>query len=151
MKLVRTVPVKRIAFIFMLASQIVVADGLKGFQACKNTPTTAEADACIYAEVENAEKQMERYLKTAIQKVNSSNLAMQQLIMESQQQWLIYRDKHCDAIYEYWKNGTVRNAMHGVCLLTMTEQRTYKLWNNYLTYVDSTPPLLPKPARSYTK
>ena len=35
--------------------------------------------------------------------------------------------------------------MHGKCLLEQTRRRTHDVWKAYLTFMDSTPPLLPEP------
>ncbi len=36
-------------------------------------------------------------------------------------------------------------VMAGSCLLDMTKKRTHEIWETYLTYMDSTPPILKEP------
>ncbi len=48
----------------------------------------------------------------------------------------------------FWAQGSVRGAMAGYCLLKQTRRRTYDLWDAYVTYVDTTPPILPEPKLS---
>ena len=64
---------------------------------------------------------------------------------QSQQAWLSYRKAHCDAVYEQWSGGTIRGTMFGGCMLRLTQLRIHVIWQDYLTYMDSTEPLLPEP------
>lgn len=51
----------------------------------------------------------------------------------------------CDAVYEWWREGTVRGAMALGCEIRVTKARTMTIWRNWLTYPDRSPPLLPEP------
>jgi len=51
-------------------------------------------------------------------------------------------------LYDWWKGGTIRGAMTLGCRTRITEARTLEVWRNWLTYVDSTPPILPRPTPS---
>ena len=39
----------------------------------------------------------------------------------------------------------VRWAAYLGCKIALTQARTHWLWRNWLTYMDSTPPILPEP------
>ena len=56
-----------------------------------------------------------------------------------------YRENECGAVYEQWRDGTIRNMMSLTCSIGLTDERTRTIWSSWLTYMDSTPPILPEP------
>ena len=44
-------------------------------------------------------------------------------LQESQAAWLQYRTKACEAIFEFYKDGTIRNAEQGRCETRLTRER----------------------------
>lgn len=106
--------------------------------------TTMDMNLCIAEQVAVAERQLERYLEAARERY-SDDQAVVDLLLQSQDAWWNYRKTHCDAIYQMWSEGTVRGAMAGSCALQLIQQRTHQIWWDFLTYMDSTPPILPKP------
>jgi len=57
-----------------------------------------------------------------------------------------YRTKHCGNVYTLSGMGSSRFEMSAVCTLEVTRERTIDVWRGYLTYQDSTPPVLPDPS-----
>jgi hypothetical protein len=51
----------------------------------------------------------------------------------------------CGAVYKNWIGGSIRGSMALNCQDRLTRMRTYTIWLHWLTYMDSTPPLLPRP------
>lgn len=123
-----------------LPTSFVFADDLD----CINTTTTLEINACIGAALENENKVLSLYLNKAKERYAEKSELIN-LINSSQEQWLLYRQSQCDTVYDIWSDGTIRGAMFGECMLKLTKQRTHQIWEDYLTYMDSTPPLLPEP------
>ena len=111
---------------------------------CGNAMTTYEMNICAGRETEAAETLLEKYLDKAKEKYKNETAVITSLV-KSQDAWVIYRKTHCDAIYEMWSGGTIRGVMFGGCMLQLTKQRIHKIWEDYLTYMDSTPPMLPEP------
>ncbi len=111
---------------------------------CESPNTTVEINICSRKDAELADADLKQYLAKAIEKYSNRAKAIAAL-RKSQEAWLAYREKHCAAIYELWSDGTIRGAMYNGCLLELTKQRTHTIWNNYLTYPDSTEPDLPEP------
>ena len=66
-------------------------------------------------------------------------------IQASQDAFEAYRSIECATIYENWKDGTIRGAMSLTCETGLTDQRTHAIWQHWLQYMDSTPPILPEP------
>jgi len=59
--------------------------------------------------------------------------------------WSAYREAECGAVYEHWAGGTIRTAKEIVCRIRVTRLHTHTVWQEWLTYADNTPPVLPEP------
>jgi uncharacterized protein YecT (DUF1311 family) len=59
--------------------------------------------------------------------------------------WSKYRDAECGAVYDYWSSGTIRTVEGLDCRIKLTRLHTHTIWMLWLTYMDSTPPILPEP------
>jgi uncharacterized protein YecT (DUF1311 family) len=88
---------------------------------------------------------MSSYL-TMSKEHNSYDPELIKSIDVAQKAWSLYAEAHCDSIYTMWREGTIRGVMHLNCKTKITKLRTHELWENFLTYLDSTPPVLPEPA-----
>ncbi|MGH1484880.1 MAG: lysozyme inhibitor LprI family protein [Cellvibrionaceae bacterium] len=111
---------------------------------CETAYTTIEVNICIKQEADRAHSGLEKYLAKAKARF-SSEADVVETLNKSQESWLAYREAHCNAVYEQWSGGTIRGAMFGSCLLRLTKLRTHVIWQDYLSYMDSTKPLLPEP------
>jgi uncharacterized protein YecT (DUF1311 family) len=111
---------------------------------CKDSKTTIEMNVCISKQLGVAECELAKYLEE-IRRHYADEEKIVEALSKAQKSWLQFRKDHCDAIYEMWSEGTIRDAMHGTCLLDQTKRRTHDLWKAYLNFLDSTPPLLPEP------
>ncbi|MCG4259878.1 DUF1311 domain-containing protein [Acetobacter senegalensis] len=69
----------------------------------------------------------------------------QKAFQHSETAWKAYRDAECRAVFTNWQQGTLRIMMQLGCERRLTRQRTYTVWQNWLTFQDSTPPVLPRP------
>lgn len=106
--------------------------------------STPEMNACLAGLLKKAEAQQARYLDAALSGV-SDRPELVRKIRTSDAAFNAHRDAECDAVWENWKDGTIRNAMSLTCSITMTDQRTHDIWETWLTYMDSTEPDLPEP------
>lgn len=111
---------------------------------CENPSNTLEMNSCIGKEVAAAEAELQTYMDKALERY-ADDAAVSELMVESQNAWLAFRNVHCEATHEMWSGGSIRGVMLGGCLRDVTRQRTHQVWQTYLTYMDSTPPLLPEP------
>ena len=111
---------------------------------CDKAMTTYQINMCSRQEVQQAENEMLDYLNASKDRY-SEEAQVLKLLTESQAQWREYRKAHCDAIYQVWAEGTIRGVMYNDCMFDVTKDRTHELWQSYLTYMDSTPPILPEP------
>lgn len=109
--------------------------------------TTIEVNACFAARFVEADADLNRYYNMAIWRARKeSGTDAAQGLVQAERSWLSYRDAECSAAYEKYRGGTIRTSMENGCRIRLTRIRTYMIWRNWLTYPDSTPPLLPRPA-----
>jgi uncharacterized protein YecT (DUF1311 family) len=99
--------------------------------------STAEIDACLADRFSKADAELNRYYQAAI--------ASEQMLVRAERSWVAYRTSECGAVYENWIGGSIRGSMALNCQTQLTHMRTYTIWRHWLTYMDSTPPLLPRP------
>tara|TARA_B100000941_G_scaffold171129_1_gene121945 strand:+ start:22 stop:690 length:669 start_codon:yes stop_codon:yes gene_type:complete len=113
-------------------------------QRCPDAMTTLDMNKCYADVLSRADERREAYLGKAVERhANRPDLAEQ--IKVSDAAFLAYRNAECGAVHEDWKEGTIRGVMGLTCRIAMTDHRTLTIWRNWLTYMDSTPPILPEP------
>ena len=109
---------------------------------------TLEVNACLAGKVKTAQERLDRYVQAALERYGSDepgDAAIRLGITASQDAFEAYRSIECDAVYENWKEGTIRGAMGATCAIGLTDQRTHVVWEHWLRYMDSTPPILAEP------
>jgi uncharacterized protein YecT (DUF1311 family) len=112
---------------------------------CPGT-TTPEVEACLSQELGQAKDQQARYYEAARKRLSEENgSSAEKGLAESEQLWLAYRRAECSAVFDNWSAGTIRGSMEILCEIDLTRLRTYALWKKWLTFADSTPPILPRP------
>lgn len=112
--------------------------------ACPGT-TTIEVNACLSSGLAADQAGLDRYLAAARGRVAAEHPATVPLFDRAQAAWLAYRDKSCGAAGDFWAGGTIRVARELQCRQRLTRARIHDVWREWLTYPDSTPPLLPEP------
>jgi uncharacterized protein YecT (DUF1311 family) len=116
------------------------------FPGCEDRRSTIELNECRQKQIEAADSKLEKYLLAARERAHLFDLGAAS-IDEEQQLWESYRTRHCGNVYELWRMGTIRYEMSATCTLEVTRERTIDVWRAYLTYLDSTPPVLPDPTK----
>lgn len=131
---------KYIFFIFSICSTFAVSDDFD----CNKAITTNDINYCAGVELRKAEAVMATYL-TKSKEHNSFDSELIKSIDIAQTSWALYAEAHCESIYTMWREGTIRGVMHLNCKTKITKLRSHEIWANFLTYMDSTPPVLPEP------
>jgi uncharacterized protein YecT (DUF1311 family) len=109
--------------------------------------TTIEMDECMSEILARSTQRKDQYLAAALARHDDSpDLA--KMIRQSDAASEAYRKQECDALYEDNKEGTIRNYVYLSCAIALVDERTRTIWQNWLTYADSTPPVLPEPGPS---
>ncbi|EGR3406700.1 lysozyme inhibitor LprI family protein [Vibrio antiquarius] len=111
---------------------------------CDNALNTLQINQCASIELESAKTELLNYLEASF-KHNSNDPELVKAIKVAQNDWQAYMSAHCDSVYTQWREGTIRGVMAISCETKLTKQRTHEIWANFLTYMDSTPPVLPEP------
>lgn len=116
---------------------------------CASAVTTLDVNACLANQATVLEAELNRYYRAATARLRAEkDVAERQALpglIKAQRAWLAYRDAECGAVYDYWSGGTIRTTMALTCRLNVTRLRVYSIWRDWLTYADSTPPILPRP------
>jgi uncharacterized protein YecT (DUF1311 family) len=113
---------------------------------------TLEINDCMSATLTRAEDELKRYLTAARKRLKSEAAddagaaAALADLDKVQTAWTAYSKAECGAVYDYWSSGTIRTSMELTCEIDLTRQRTHTVWSEWLTYMDSTPPILPEPS-----
>lgn len=115
---------------------------------CADAKTTVETNLCLARANNAAELEMDRYLVAARQRAAGDGVMVVKALDEAQARWIAWRKGECDAVYTHLQGGTIRTAGLLTCRIDLTEARTRQLWKTWLTYPDSTPPILPEPGVS---
>lgn len=113
---------------------------------CDKAITTMDTNQCAAMDLRVADDEMHKYLKTSYQH-NDYDSELIEAIKLAQKDWEAYMKSHCDSVYTQWRDGTIRGVMAISCKTKLTKQRTHEIWENFLTYMDSTPPVLPEPQK----
>ena len=113
---------------------------------CARAMTTLEVNACVARDLQNETRRMETYLQAAFARMRMDTPKQDAWLRASQPAWEAYADIACGAVYDWWGEGTVRTAEALRCRIDLTRERTHFVWRSFLTYADSTPPILPEPA-----
>ena len=111
---------------------------------CTDAITTLDLNECMAALLEGARQRQATYLEAALAR-NADRPALAERIKASDAAFTAYVDAECDAVYEDWKEGTIRGVMFLSCQIALVDARTRTVWQNWLTYMDDTPPVLPEP------
>lgn len=107
--------------------------------------TTVEVDQCLAAGLAADQAMLDRYSGAARKRLATEHPATVAKFDAAQTAWADYRDKACAAVFDYWSGGTIRGAQTIACRRNLTRARTREIWRDWLTYADSTPPILPEP------
>ncbi|MDH3231114.1 MAG: lysozyme inhibitor LprI family protein [Alphaproteobacteria bacterium] len=134
-------------YMFLAALVLLLPSSASAAGLCKNSKNTLEMNACLSEEVRIARTELGKYLEESRRHYAEEPKSIAALD-KAQKSWLDFQEAHCRAVYEIWSEGTIRNAKYADCLLKSTRRRIHDLWEIYLTFVDSTPPLLPEPGSS---
>lgn len=105
---------------------------------------TLEINQCAANELKAAQLVQARYLEASLER-HQDDPSLVAAINAAQAAWEGYMHAHCDAVYTQWREGSIRGVMTLDCKTSLVKQRSYELWENFLTYMDSTPPDLPEP------
>ena len=108
-----------------------------------DSPRTPDIVECIQRQLREAEQTQLAYLAEIRRRLedHESDLAA---LEDAQRAWTDFVSADCRAVYERWKDGTIRGPMFVGCKLEHTVRRTHDLWERYLRGIVTE---LPEPFR----
>ena len=121
--------------------------------ACQEQNTIG-MNSCMAEYSRRAKSELDRYLAAARKRLGAeikgdadAQATRDALagLNASQTAWQAYQKAECDAVYKWWRGGTIRGVMYESCVQGLTKSRTQWIWSTWLSFEDSTPPLMPKP------
>lgn len=127
--------------VLSLLSSMVMASNVVD---CEKAMTTIEINQCAKLELESAQDTLNQYYQASLKR-HQEDKELVSAIETSQADWQTYMESQCGAVFTQWRDGTIRGVVTLSCKTTLTKQRTHQLWQYFLTYMDSTPPILPEP------
>ncbi|MFV8460924.1 lysozyme inhibitor LprI family protein [Vibrio campbellii] len=135
---------KKVLSVVLLACVPWLASASDDVVDCDNAMNTLEINHCAVLELEFAQVELEKHLAASFEH-NAEDAELVGAIKGAQDSWQAYMTAYCDSIYTQWRDGSIRGLMALSCKTKLTKQRTHEVWENFLTYMDSTPPVLPEP------
>jgi uncharacterized protein YecT (DUF1311 family) len=128
----------------MLSLLVVAAAAALNMTPCPGA-NTLELNACLNARLERSDATLNRYYRTALSRISKENGGKPaETFIKAERSWIAYRDSECSSVFERY-GGTIRVSVGLECSIRLTGLRTYAIWRDWLTYPDSTPPLLRRP------
>ena len=135
---------KKVLTVVLLTCLPLLASASDDAIDCENAMNTIEINQCAAIELESAQAELDKYLAASFEH-NDYDAELVASIKKAQESWQAYMSAHCNSVYTQWRDGSIRGLMALSCKTTLTKQRTHEVWANFLTYMDSTPPVLPEP------
>ncbi|PTP84457.1 lysozyme inhibitor LprI family protein [Vibrio splendidus] len=135
---------KKVLTVVLLTCLPLLASASDDVIDCENAMNTLEINHCAAIELETAQAELDKYLAASFEH-NDYDAELVASIKKAQESWQAYMSAHCSSVYTQWRDGSIRGVMALSCKTTLTKQRTHEVWVNFLTYMDSTPPVLPEP------
>ena len=120
---------------------------------CEPTVTNEDVLECLRQDQEAVDATRRRYTAAVLEQIKARGEEDGDPEWKEDRDQFLIADKlwdqtataHCDAVYRWWRRGTIRFAFSAACHIHMTQLRTHTIWREWLTYPDSTPPVLPEP------
>jgi uncharacterized protein YecT (DUF1311 family) len=123
-----------------------------GAISCQAASTTFAMQECLGRQLRQADQDLERYVERAQRRLSAeqdlpAGTLAQALadLAESQRSWQLARDRYCQALWSFWSGGTVRGPMLLSCRIALARERQRRIWLDFLSFPDGSPPLLPEP------
>jgi uncharacterized protein len=136
--------------------QIAALSKLTDEPAICSGSTTPEVEGCAAEYSHRADKELARYVAAARKRLTEETKAGAGTgggtvahtltgFDAAQAAWVSFRKAQCDAVYDWWSEGTIRGTMYQGCWLATTKARSLDVWATWLSFMDDTPPLLARP------
>ena len=98
-----------------------------GKSPCVGNQTQAGANACARYKYEQADAEMNRVYLKLMSELAGFDVKDQEKLKQAQMLWLKYRDSNCESEASIYEGGSIRPAIYGHCLASITQERTRRM------------------------
>jgi uncharacterized protein YecT (DUF1311 family) len=113
--------------------------------------STPQVEACFKDRADEADATLARYVAAARSKLRKEAASDPETaktlaaFVKAEAAWSAYSQAECGAVYQAWSGGTIRGTEYLACHIRLSQLHAHTVWSEWLTYHDSTPPILPEP------
>jgi len=111
---------------------------------CATAHSTIGIERCTSRKVFAARDIMNGYFNKSMERF-ADDVKVTSALQQGQSAWLEHVKSHCNAVWQIWRDGSIKNVRYLMCELNLVQQRTYVLWQSLRVFADSTSSLLPEP------
>jgi uncharacterized protein YecT (DUF1311 family) len=129
-----------LALVALLSTNIYAQNS----ECIQNANTDKDVENCIYQELKQSTDNLNTYLYSALGHHSGDDKTIKN-IKSTQVFWNKYIKFYCGNIYEFWQGTSIAIVKNMECNIRVNKYRTFELWQSYLTYEDSTKPVLKAP------
>lgn len=103
---------------------------------CEDPMTQLDMNICSRQEFKVADKALnEQWSKIAVHKKANNEAAQRngveggyfEILLKSQRAWISFKDRHCDAVADSYRGGSIRPLIYNKSRTKLTKQRTDQL------------------------
>lgn len=103
---------------------------------CDKAITTPDINECAHRDYQKSDAKLnDTYQRViAAEKAGPQDPDFPVLaeLVEAQRSWVKFRDANCNAVFDYWHEGTILGLNRIVCLQMLTDERTRQLERQFL-------------------
>lgn len=111
---------------------------------CEKAVSTVEINQCMMQDLRTAEERLQVYLN-AVREELKDDETTSKAFEQAQTAWVNYREAHCQSVFAMYRDGTISGTITLGCKLVLAEERTYAIWETFLTRADGSSSVLPEP------
>ncbi|WP_086983907.1 lysozyme inhibitor LprI family protein [Vibrio aphrogenes] len=130
--------------LLLIVSCLLLPVSVQAEVDCQAPQNTVEINECAMDKLKQATQELDKYFAASLEQ-HAEDKELVKAIEVAQNHWQQYMQAHCSSVYTQWRDGTIRGVMAASCKTQLTKQRTHEIWETFLTYMDSTPPVLVEP------
>lgn len=98
---------------------------------CTKAVTTPDINECTSIEQKKVEDKLNKVYQGIVKPLEGDE---KKTLVEAQRAWVKFREADCNAVYQRWIDGTVRNVMFISCMQDRAETRIKELQEYAKTY-----------------
>lgn len=119
---------------YLVAFALILGMNVAAFADCMdNAKTTVDMQNCNDLDYKAADNELNRVYKQLRAYLDNEG---KEKLKKAELAWIKYRDENCAFHADRYRGGSFQSVQHGLCLITMTKERTNEL-KDQLKEIDS--------------